>query len=147
RLLTPLLEKGGQLAHARRTEAGRQLQPVRRHPRPKRRHQSAKGLGGLELLDQVVAVADVTRQLGAEAKVPGHLLGPAAHGLRRGPGIESGIALNGGEDLGVVAEEVALPGSLGVQAAAPGGLAPGWAAEEIGKRSAHAMPSDPTPQA
>ncbi len=70
-------DEGGQFCKPGRTHAGRQLQPERRHPPPKRLQQALERLRRTQRRGQVLGLADFSGKLGAEAKVVRHLAGPA----------------------------------------------------------------------
>lgn len=137
RPVAPLLDERRQLGQPMRCEAGRQLQPVRRYPFAKRCQQLTKLGDFLQLLAEVIAVADIARQLGTETKVRWHRQRPARYRLLAGPGVERGVAFHRIEHFGVATKKLGWPGILRIQRGTPGSFAPGWATEKIGKRNAH----------
>src|SRR3990167_451824 len=128
----PVLDKGAQFSETRRAEAGGQLQPEWRHPRTQGCQQAAEVVTGGQLLAQIPGMADIARQLGAEAQVRGHQRSPAANRSGRWSRIEGGVALDRIEDLGVARQKLRRTRAIRIQRTTPGRLAPGRATEKVG---------------
>ncbi|MNN89902.1 hypothetical protein D3C81_2077800 [compost metagenome] len=69
-------------------------------------------------------MADITRKLGGEAKVLGHALRPAFDRRGGGPGIESSVALDGIEYLGIQRKKIGGFGVIRIKVFAPGVFTP-----------------------
>ncbi|MCY1428811.1 hypothetical protein D9M71_447080 [compost metagenome] len=125
------VDKAHQLRQLQRRERRRQLQPEWRDPLPQRLEQCGKIFGRIQLLAQVTAMADVAGELGREAKVLGHALGPALNRRRCWAGVEGGIALDGIEYLGIQGEKIGGFGVVRIKVLAPGVFTPGRTTQKI----------------
>ena len=64
-------DEGGQFCKPGRTHAGRQLQPERRHPPPKRLQQALERLRSIQRRGQILGLADFSGNLAQKRKSSG----------------------------------------------------------------------------
>ena len=114
------LEEGGEARQAGGAEAGGQLQLEQPQLPVQRAEQGDEGRHLLAGAHQIALVADFFRKLEAEAELGRHRIGPAAHRVRGGGGVEGGVALHGIEHPGIVGEVLGGSGAHPQQLAGPG---------------------------
>jgi hypothetical protein len=124
-------EEGAQARQLRAVEPWRQLQEQRAELVAERRDaiEERRDLRGA--IDQQLVVADLARELEAEAKLGGHLIAPARHGLGGWQRIERRVAFDRVEHPRVALEELGWPRARWEQPADPALEPPARAAEVV----------------
>src|SRR6266568_8621904 len=104
--LWPAIQESLQLCYLGWRKARRKLQKHRPQAFVQPAHPLRKDFYFFLACIQCSTVADIARNLGAEAEVRWGFLFPARHRLGRRSGIESGIAFHSGETLAVETQKV-----------------------------------------